>query len=215
MLGPSRIPVDVSFEHYMAMKSILEHALQDFELTIGYEPKWLTCRLNKSGTQNTEDAFFLGWVENQSLSDIRIGVEQPDPGLFRFMDPVHGDTYETALASPNQIFKQYWEKDRTRGPKTRELKLYLEGGFYNLDSGCETCRQSIAIKVENRYVGTLNSGLSKDPGKALNNKLLEWSQNPNSELVQYLKNEFILGGPDANAANKKPKGAPPRKKRST
>jgi len=130
------------------------------------------------------------------------------------MDPVHGDTYKNALASPHQIFKQYWDKgpDGKEFPKLPELKLYRQRGFYNLEAGCETCRQSIAIKVENRYVGTLNSGLSKDPGKALNEKLMEWSQSPTSELVQYLKNEFVLGGPDANAAKKKPKGAPPRKK---
>jgi hypothetical protein len=213
-MGPTRIPVDVSFEHYMGMRSILQHALQDFELTIGYEPKWLTCRLNQSGTKDTDDAFFLGWVENQSLRENRIGLGKPDPGLFRFMDPVHGDTYKNALASPNQIFRQWWEKgpDGKGKPSLKELKLYRDGGFYNLQSGCETCRQSIAIRVENRYVGTLNTGLSKDPGKTLDEKLLEWSQSPTSELVQYLKNEFNLGGPDGNAAIKKPKGAPLSKK---
>ena len=213
-MGTTRIPVDVSFEHYMGVKSILEHALQDFERTIGYEPKWLTCRLNQSGTTSTDDAYFLGWVENQSLREIRIGLDKPDPGLFRFMDPVHGDTYRKTLASPTKILRQSWAGS-TRGalPPLKELKLYRDRGFYSMTSGCETCRQSTAIKVENRYVGTLNTGLSKDPGGALDDKFMEWSQSATSELVQYLKNEFNLGGPGGYAATQKPKGAPPPKKR--
>jgi hypothetical protein len=211
-MGQTRIPVDCSFEHYMAVKSILEHALEDFERTIGHEPKWLTCRLNQSDTASTDNAFFLGWVENRSLRKIRIGLDKPDPGLFRFMDPVHGDTYKRALASPTEILRQSW----TRGSREPlpELKLYRDGGLYNLTSvGRETCRKSIAIKVGNQFVGTLNTGLSKDPGDALDDKFMEWSQSATSELVQYLKNEFKLGGPGGNAATKKAKGAGSPKER--
>ena len=213
-MGPTRIPVDVSFEHYLAVKSILEHALADFERTIGHEPKWLTCRLNQSGTTSADNAFFLGWVESRSLREIRIGLNKPDPGLFRFMDPVHGDTYKTALASPTQILRQSWTSGgRGKPPQLPELKLYRDGGFYSLTSGRETCRQSIAIRVGNQFVGTLNTGLSKDPGNALDDKFKEWSQSATSELVQYLKNEFELGGPGGNAATEKAKGARPPKKR--
>jgi hypothetical protein len=213
-MGPTRIPVDVSFEHYMGVKSILEHALEDFERTIGHEPKWLTCRLNQSGTTSTDDAFFLGWVENRSLRKIRIGLDKPDPGLFRFMDPVHGDTYKKTLASPTEIFRQSWTSGKGgKPPSLPELKLYRDGGFYNLTSGRETCRQSVAIRVGNQFVGTLNTGLSKDPGHTLDDKFMEWSQSATSELVQYLKNEFKLGGPGGNAATKEAKGARPPKKR--
>jgi hypothetical protein len=213
-MGPTRIPVDVSFEHYMAVKSILQHALQDFELTIGYEPKWLTCRLNQSGTASTGDAYFLGWLENQSLREIRIGLGKPDPGLFRFMDPVHGNTYKHALATPNRISCQTWQGRNPPPPaKLKELKLYRPNGQYNMTTGCETCRRSVVIKVENRYVGTLNMGFSKDPEKNLDKKLFEWGQSQTSELVQYLKNEFNLGGPDVNGAIKKSKGVPTSKRR--
>ena len=204
-MGQTRIPVDVTFEHYMGVKSILEHALEDFERTIGHEPKWLTCRLNQSGTPSTDNAYFLGWVENRSLRKIRIDLDKPDPGLFRFMDPVHGDTYNRALTSPTEILRQSWTKGM-REP-LQELKLYRDGGLYNLTSGRETCRKSIAIKVGNQFVGTLNMGLSKDPGDALDGKFMEWSQGATSELVQYLKNEFKLGGPGGNATIKKAKGA--------
>ena len=213
-MGQTTIPIDVSFEHYIAVKSILEHALEDFERTIGHEPKWLTCRLNQSGRTSTDNAFFLGWVENRSLRKIRIGLDKPDPGLFRFMDPVHGDTYKKALASPTEIFRQSWTSGaRGKQSPLQELKLYRDGGFYNLTSGRETCRQSIAIKVGNQFVGTLNAGLSRDPGYALDDKFIEWSQSATSELVQYLKNEFKLGGPSGNAATKKAKGTRPPKKR--
>jgi hypothetical protein len=213
-MGPTRIPVDVSFEHYMGIKSILEHALQDFERTIGHEPKWLTCRLNRCGTASTDDAFFLGWVENRSLRRIRIALNMPDPGLFRFMDAVHGETYKKALASPNEVIRQSWTSGKfVKAPPLQELKLYREGGFYNLRSGRETCRQSIAIRVGDRYVGTLNTGLSKDPKGALDDKFIAWSQSATSELVQYLRNEFKLGGPAGNATTKQAKGARPSEKR--
>ena len=212
-MGSTRIPVDITFEHYMGIKSILEHALEDFERTIGYEPKWLTCRMNQSGTDSPRDAFFLGWVENQALREIRTGLNKADPGLFRFMDPVHGNTYRTALATPHKILKQSWKSRSVNGgPSLKELKLYRDGGFYDLTSSCETCRRSVAIKVENRFVGTLNTGLSYDPGDGLDEKFMDWSQSPTSELVQYLKNEFNLGGPGPNAG-KKEKSTPSPKRR--
>jgi hypothetical protein len=206
-MGQTRIPVEVSFEHYMAMRSILQHALQDIELTAGYEPKWLTCRLNRSGTADTQDAYFLGWVENQSLRDIRIGLDKPDPGLFRFLDPVHGDTYRTALKNPTQILWQEWQHGHGRAgaPRQQPLKLFQDNGFYQLTSGCEICRRSIAIKVDSRYAGTLNIGLSSDPGDALDDKLKIWGQHATSELVQYIKNEFNLGGPVDDAPSTKAK----------
>jgi hypothetical protein len=215
-MGQTRIPVDISFEHFMAMRSILQHALQDFELTVGYEPKWLTCRLNQSGTTETTEAFFLGWVENTALRDIRIGLNRADPGLFRFLDPVHGDTYKRALDNPTQILKQEWKKMRGPGNGFKPqppLKLFLDNGFYQLTSGCEICRQSIAIKVDDRYVGTLNTGLSKDPGSDLDEKMKTWSQHATSELVQYLRNEFNLGGPVSDAGSTKTKVARTGKKR--
>lgn len=214
-MGPTRIPVDVSFEHYMAVRSILQHALQDLELTAGYEPKWITCRLNRSGTTDTQDAYFLGWVENQSLRDIRIGLNRPDPGLFRFLDPVHGDTYRTALRNPTQILWQEWRHGRGAGGASpdKPLKLFLDNGFYRLTSGYETCRRSIAIKADNRYVGTLNVGLSTDPGNALDGKLRVWSQDSASELVQYVRNEFNLGGPADDAPSKKVKSPRGSRKR--
>ena len=60
-MGATRVPVDVTIEHFMAGKTILQHVLHDIELTIGYGPKWLTCRLNQSNTTEPT-AFFLGWV---------------------------------------------------------------------------------------------------------------------------------------------------------
>ncbi len=213
-MGQTRIPEGVTFEHYMAVRSILQHALQDLELTAGYEPKWITCRLHQTGKTETTDAFFLGWVENEALRDIRIGLSKADPGLFRFMDPVRGDTYKNTLNAPTQIFKQKWAPESKRTLINQPpLKLYLSNGFYQLPSNNEICRLSIAIKVNNRYVGTLNTGLSKDPGSALNNKMIEWSQGATSELVQYLKNEFNLGGPEGNGAIRKPKDARTQKKR--
>jgi hypothetical protein len=199
LMGATRVPVDVTIEHFMAGKTILQHVLHDIELTIGYGPKWLTCRLNQSDTTEPT-AFFLGWVENAALRKIRVAANQPDPGLFRFMDPVHGATYENALKKPTEVLKQNWRKPTDSTSPLAPLRLYQKAGHYGITKNNEISRLSVAIKVNERYVGTLNTGLSVDPGTKLDDKMMQWAQSANSELVQYLRNEFLVGGPFANAA---------------
>ena len=198
-MGATRVPVDISFEHFMAGRTILQHVLHDLELTIGYEPKWLTCRLNQSDTTEPT-AFFLGWVENAALREIRVAANRPDPGLFRFMDPVHGSTYENALKKPTELLKQYWRKPMKSTTPLAPLRLYQKDGHYGITENNEISRLSVAVKVNNRYVGTLNTGLSVDPGIKLDDKMMQWAQSANSELVQYVRNEFAAGGPFADAA---------------
>ena len=60
-MGATRVPVDISFEHFMAGRTILQHALHDIELTIGYEPKWLTCRLTQSEYHEPTLSPGMGW----------------------------------------------------------------------------------------------------------------------------------------------------------
>jgi len=78
--------------------------------------------------------------------------------------------------------------------------LYQKDGHYGFTENNEISRLSVAVKVNNRYVGTLNTGLSVDPGKKLDDKMMQWAQSANSELVQYVRNEFAAGGPFADAA---------------
>jgi hypothetical protein len=198
-MGATRVPVDISFEHFMAVRTILQHALHDLELTIGYDPKWLTCRVNQSETTEPT-AFFLGWVENATLKQIRVGTNQPDPGLFRFMDPVHGSTYASALKKAPEVFRQHWNKPTKGNAALMPLRLYQKEGHFGIRENNEIARLSVAIKVRNRFVGTLNAGLSIDPAKKLDGKIMHWAQSANSELVQYVRNEFVPGGPFANGA---------------
>jgi|SRR5215831_1404142 len=196
-MGKTNIPVDITFEHYIAVRSILQHVLQDIESAVGDGAKWVTCRLNQSGEKELK-AFFLGWLENEKLKAIRISQNHPDPGLFRFLDDVDTPTYKNTLGQPKQVHKQVWGSKTTKiinNPSTEPLYLYLDNGYFKLPADHEICRLSIAIKVGDHYVGTLNTGLSQDPGTKINNKMMEWGQNNTSELVQYLKNEFELGGP--------------------
>jgi hypothetical protein len=200
-MGQTKIPVDVTFEHYLAVRSILQHVLQDLEQSVGNAPKWVSCRLNQTNEVDAKP-FFLGWVENDSLKSVRMAANQPDPGLFRFLDDVAADTYSSSLKSPTDVKRQDWKGTRsrpTKPPVKEELYLYLapghDCGYFGLQKDNEICRFSIAIKASGRYVGTLNTGLSQDPGNALNGKMKSWGQSDTSELVQYIKNEFALGGP--------------------
>lgn len=196
-MGQTKIPVDVTFEHYLAVKGILQHVLEDIEATVGRAPKWISCRLNKSGA-TAPKPYFLGWVENEALRTIRVKSKNPDPGLFRFLDDVEADTYSNSLKDPAHVKRQYWRVLPARKPNPplkEELYLYLPRGHFKLPKNYEVCRLSVAIKANKCYAGTLNIGLTRDPGSALNRKMKEWGQSSTSELVQYVKNEFSLGGP--------------------
>lgn len=196
-MGQTNIPVDVTFEHYLAVRTVLRHVLQDIEATAGTAPKWVSCRLNQTNIPDPKP-FFLGWVENEALKNIRMVERRPDPGLFRFMDDVAADTYSNSLKKPVDVYRQDWKPPVGRKPNpavNEELHLYLDHGYFQLPKDHETCRLSVAIKAGNLYVGTLNTGLSKDPGTALDKKLKDWGQSETSELVQYVRNEFALGGP--------------------
>jgi hypothetical protein len=200
-MGRTRVPVDVTFEHYFAMRSILEHILEDFENSAGKEAKWVSCRLNQSSTVNPKP-YFLGWVENDMLKSVRLAANRPDPGLFRFLDDVAAETYSSSLRNPKNVRRQDWKGavERVANPPVKEeLFMYLAQGrgYFGLKKKNEICRLSIAIKAGGHYVGTLNTGLSKDPGSALNSKMKQWGQSDTSELVQYIRNEFVLGGPSA------------------
>jgi hypothetical protein len=196
-MGQIRIPVDVTFEHYLAVKSILRHVLQDFEDSVGTASKWVSCRLNQTNVTDAKP-FFLGWLENEALKTTRIAENKPDPGLFRFLDDVAADTYSSTLKDPTRVKRQDWRgqpQRRSSPPVKEELYMYLAQGYFQLPKDQEMYRLSIAIKAGDRYVGTLNAGLSKDPGGSLDYIMKDWAQNNTSELVQYLKHEFSLGGP--------------------
>jgi hypothetical protein len=98
------------------------------------------------------------------------------------------------------VLKQYWRKPTKPDTPLVPLRLYQKDGHFGITESNEISRLSVAIKVNNRYVGTLNTGLSVDPGNKLDSKIMQWAQSTNSELVQYLRNEFAAGGPFASAA---------------
>jgi hypothetical protein len=193
-MGQTRIPIDVTFKHYLAIEGILQHVIQDLEASVGPEPKWVSCRLNQTGVRDPKP-FFFGWIENEALRNIRKAQNRPDPGPFRFLADTPAVTYSNSLKNPAGVYRQDWKGTHQRSlnpPILEELKLYVNGGYFQLPKDHETCRLSIAIKAGNLYVGTLNTGLTKDPGTALDKKIKDWGQADTSELVQYVKNEFDL-----------------------
>jgi hypothetical protein len=192
-MGQTKIPDDVTFEdHYVKIKNILQSVLRDIEDIVGRDPKWVSCRLNQSGVSGPKP-FFLGWLENPELRRIRKNHHKPEPGPFRFLADTEAETYSNCLNNPTKILEQQWPVAHIRPPDPpilEELKLYLRGGYFQLPYGNETLRLSIAIKADNRYVGTLNTGLTNDPGDRLDRKMMDWAQGNQSDLVRYVKDEF-------------------------
>jgi hypothetical protein len=193
-MGQTKIPDDIRVEtHYAEIRSILRIVLREVEKIVDrQQPKWVSCRLNQSG-ESRPKPYFMGWLENRVLRKIRKDAHKPDPGPFRFLADTAADTYSNCLAKPGEILKQQWPVAHIRPkdpPILEELKLYLRDGYYQLPRQHETWRLSAAIKVDNIYVGTLNTGLTTDPGDRLNETLKYWAWNDESDLVQYVKDEF-------------------------
>jgi hypothetical protein len=192
-MGQTKIPYEVTVEkHYVAIKNILQRVLGEIEGIVGIDPKWVSCRLNESGVYDPKP-YFIGWLENEGLKNIRKAKKMPEPGPLRFLANTKAETYSNSLKNPTKVLKQLWPAAHLRPkdpPIFEELALYLKGGYFQLNNGNETCRLSIAIKVDDRPVGTLNTGLTNDPGNALDQKLMDWAQKDTSELVRYVKDEF-------------------------
>lgn len=186
----AKIPGGMTPEHFMEIRRHLHEVLRDIETVTGAEPKWVSCRLNETG-RGDPSPFFVGWVENDALQRTRVGKNLPDPGLFRFGDNIHSQLYAECLQAKGALVRRDWSTQRA---EVFCKNLYLPNvGVFDVD--VEKYRVSVAVKVNNRCVGTLNTGLSKNPGTSADGKMAYWAQDSKSPLVQYLKKEFELGGP--------------------
>ncbi len=191
-MAKAKIPGGITPEHFIQIRNLLNEVLKDIETATGREPKWVSSRLNETARDDVSP-FFVGWVENEELRSKRVSKNLPDPGLFRFADNIHTRIYAECLdvKGPGGVKRRDWAKD---GAEMFGKNLYVSHvGLFDLHD--ETHRRSIAIKMDKRYVGTLNAGLSKDLGVSIDRKLQYWAQDPKSALVQYLSREFELAGP--------------------
>lgn len=190
---PKTIPGDIEPEDFIQIRNHLENCLKQIAAT-GSQVLWVSCRLNESGEKNPSP-YFVGWVENKETRDERIRRNDPDPGLYRFGDDHYSEIYEECLNKPNSVIGIDEAAHQIIG--NRDRMRWLAGAkSLSVKAGAKY-RMSIAIKVDNQYVGTLNAGFSNDPANSVDSIMVEWAQNSSkSKLVQYLKQpQYDFGGP--------------------
>ena len=172
-----KIPAGITPEIFLEVRNILLKVLKDLD---GAKGMWVTTRLNETGRKDPSP-LFVGWVQHRDLIAKRVQNNEPDPGLFRFGDDHYSQLYEDCLQNPGSVRKRDWNVDeREHSGKTLDIKAGLMH------------RRSIAVKLNGGYVGTLNAGFFADPGDKVNAVMTQWAQNPNSELVKYLQDNFLF-----------------------
>lgn len=189
-----KIPAGITPEDFMKTRDLLNGVLEALNKAAanGGGPLWVSCRLNETG-RNDPSPFFVGWVEDKETRDQRVLRNDPDPGLYRFGDDYYSQIYEECVRKPGVIVAIDEVAQKIVGQKGQ---MHWISGAKSLSLKAEAKhRRSIAIQVDNRCVGTLNAGFSDDPGTSVNKTMESWAQDSKSQLVQYLKKEFELGGP--------------------
>lgn len=190
---PKTIPGGIEPEDFIQIRNHLENCLEQIATT-GSQVLWVSCRLNESGEKNPSP-YFVGWVENKETRDERIRRNDPDPGLYRFGDDYYSEIYEECINNPNNIIRI--DEDARQIIGKRDSMKWLAGAKSLSVKAGARYRMSIAIKVDNQCVGTLNAGFSSGPADSVDSIMVEWAQNSSkSKLVQYLKHpQYDFGGP--------------------
>ncbi len=184
------IPFARNSSHFVHIQNSLAAVLKDIKNAKGLTAKvlWVSCRLNRSKTQDSP--VFVGWVEDIGAMNMRVEKRQPyAPVEIRFGDTHPSALYSTCLSTPlGTVVPRTWGSDKADPTSQR-----IGEKFYG-----ETHRRSIAIKVQNVYVGTLNAAFLGDPAaaeKRIREILVERAQTANSPLVRYIRANLDFSGP--------------------
>jgi hypothetical protein len=184
-MAKANIPGGITPEHFMEIRQHLIEALEKTRALVA------NMRLNKTGVRHP-DPVFVGWVETQKLTRRRASRNDPDPGLFRFADTIRSREYTETVLAKGAIKERDWRVRLAEKSSEQRALVPKSGVMY---------QKLIGIMVKQgggrRCVGTLNLGFSKKPDaqtrRNANRVMKYYAQNPRSELITFLKNNFELG----------------------
>ncbi|TAK01729.1 hypothetical protein EPO44_08875 [bacterium] len=188
------IPGEITLDEFREIRDCLVKVLTALKSAAqGADPIWVSCRLNESDVKDPSP-YFVGWVEDTKAKDERVRRNDPEPGLYRFGDDYYSQIYEECLKNPVTVIGINEVDQKIIGKTDRMLWLsgarsiaFKSGGRY---------RRSIAIKVGNRCVGTLNAGFRNDPGAGADGTLKDWAENRGKDLITCLNGlDLNFGGP--------------------
>jgi hypothetical protein len=214
------IPGGITLDDFRTIQIHLADIFQDIENETGGTglPQELHMRLNES-EKPWPLPIFVGWHEAAGVDDKRMQFNHPHPALWRFGDDVLSEVYAEAInfadeEGDNAFQYRDWNiemGEKRAGERATDPKA---GNLY------QTC---LAIVIDNemprvvqrvkdepttfrRAVGTLVLGFRQKPdGDVLNRAhqiMREWAIEKVDKtdarrrgLIEWLKNEFDLGGP--------------------
>jgi len=188
LVQPQResIPFAHNSSHFVNIHNNLVEVLTQIKPTKDLKARvlWVSCRLNRSGEKEASPVF-VGWVEDNEAISIRVRRQHKfAPVEIRFGDTHPSELYSECLAKGfGEMVRRDWGL-QIASPGSQEIGK----NFYG-----ETHRRSVAVKVNGGSVGTLNAAFQGDPSAAdkdIENILFYWAQDPNSSLVDYIKNNL-------------------------
>lgn len=178
------------------VRKISNLILKEFAALGAKQVNW---RLNESKPEASP--VFIDWVAVKEVTDRlthKSGVK--DFGAYRFLDPVPSKVYVEALANVGKkIVVRDWQSRPLFAEKRVESRLLVQkAGLMH--------QRFIGILAEpggvRRCVGTLTVSFEKGPNKTLatkiDDKMKEWASwraGKRSQLVSFLEENFVLGGP--------------------
>ena len=201
MANLKRIPGDIDVKNFEQITKHLGDILKELQ-DRGTGAKRVVTRLNDS-LASTPKPYFLGIVEDDELTRIRKGKNEPDPGLLRFADDNPSVVYDqTVNEASGAIVSRNWQSDKAEKSKYTDAKIPLHARSLGPNIGCQHQR-FIAIRVadgsKQKNVGTITVSFKEDPTAHKNQVeevMKKWAQDGNkSALIKYLTQNFQLNGP--------------------
>jgi len=191
-MANKKVPGSITLDDFTKIDGDLRKILQ----TTGAKEAHL--RLNDSDDDELAP-YFVGWVEDSDLKSNREAKNHPDPGLYRFGDPVLSSVYLQAYEMAKNahqaiLFSKNWDGDLHQ-KRLDEKALAPKAGVMH-----QKC-MGIVLKKDgvDRFVGTLNVGFAAPPSDSDNatieNVITQWADPATSTLVQWLDTQFTLFGP--------------------
>jgi hypothetical protein len=197
--GKRKIPEEITQDDFKDIRQHLETVLK--ELTSGKTDAMIVnMRLNKTGTEDPAPVF-VGWVEDETLKKLRVKRKEKDPGSSRLKDTVPATEYTETLKAKGVIQERDWcalkDGRATLAEKSPQQKALVPraGLMYQRLIGIVVQDGSVS-----RSVGTMNLAFPKKPADQLiqnaDNIMKTWATNQEkSKLIQFLRDNFQLGGP--------------------
>jgi hypothetical protein len=185
---PAPIPFGRNSAHFFHIYNNLAEVLTEIrDKRLKPEVLWVSCRLNRSG-QTVASPVFAGWVEANNAINVRLQKNKVfAPIDLRFNDTNPSKLYEDSLKAPaKKLVSRDWSDPKQLPGATSQQ---IGRNFYG-----ETHRRSVAIKIDDGSVGSLNAafrgGPSDDEDTKIGDVLFRWAQQPGSDLVTYIKNNL-------------------------